>query len=159
MEVSDYVTHLICERMHTWCICVYVHLYSTTMLKECYHKIMRDGGRSSSPTNRKLLNINSGSGHHTDYTTLTILHTASTDPSTPTYTHVLLCLSSHVHLDLKPILGEPCWRPIQTYINTFSHNRPQSRSLMRVLAWIQIHPLETHAPPHYTTQWKYKLIW
>ena len=36
------------------------------------------------PTEKvKLLNINAGSGHHTDYATITILHTASMDPFHP----------------------------------------------------------------------------
>lgn len=112
------------------------------------------------PTEKvKLFNINSGSGHHADYATITVLRTASRDHLHPR-TH-------HMHpLFALPVLTrpfgiknhperEPCRRPMQTYINTFSHDRPQSRSFMRVLALTQ-RPPAPYATPH---SWKYDFIW
>lgn len=78
------------------------------------------------PTEKvKLFNINSGSGHHADYAAITILHTARMDhlhPHTP-HLHTLFTLPGLARLfGTKTYAGrEPCWRPMQTYINTFSH--------------------------------------
>lgn len=111
-----------------------------------------EGTTDLPPTEKvKLLNINSSSGHHADYATITILRTASMDPVHP---HIdalfLLCQSSHVRLELKPTprdspVGAPC-RHTLTHSRTIVHKHKP---------WA----LRDHCSPCYTTQWKYKLIW
>lgn len=99
---------------------------------------MGGGGHSPSTTGKvNLFNINSGSGHHADYATITILCSAAKDRPRP-LAHTLSTLpSSHVHLELKPPAREPCRRLPQTHINTSSRNRPPSRSNVMVLARTQ----------------------
>lgn len=106
--------------------------------------------------------MNSGSGRHADYATITIFYAlhlcTALHPHTP-----LICALFTLPVLTRPFgikthpEREPCQCPMQTYINTFSHNRPQSRSFIMVLA-------QTQSPwrpctPCFATQWKYKLIW
>lgn len=138
--------------LHTF---VYAFMHACVCVCECMHQKQcwknasikpqgMEGTPHLPPTEKvKLLNINSGSGHHADYTTITILHTASMDPlhpHTPTvhtlFTLPVLTRPSGIKTEPE---REPCRRPMQTYINTFSHNRPQSRSFIMVLA-------QTHGP-------------
>ncbi len=91
------------------CVCVYKK-HSGVERTERKNSSIKPQGVKSSPhlpplEKVNLLNINSGSGHHADYATITILHTSSMDPlhhTHLTYTHFLLYPSSHVHLELKP---------------------------------------------------------
>lgn len=88
-----------------------------------------EGTTDLPPTEKvKLLNINSSSGHHADYATITILRTASMDPVHP---HIdalfftLPVLTRPFGIKTHPE-RQPCRRRMQTYINTFSHNCPQA---------------------------------
>lgn len=125
-------------RMHM-CECLCARLWSAIVLKVArINPQGMEGTPHFPPTEKvKLFNINSGSGHHADYATITILHTASIDhlhprtPQPPRFSPLPVLARP---FGIKTYSGRgPCWRPMQTYINTFSHYRPQSQSFMRVL--------------------------
>lgn len=120
-----------------------------------------EGALELPPTEKvKLLNINSALGHHADFATITILHTASMDTLHP-HMDTLFCFFT------LPVLTrpfgiktqaemQPCWRPMQTFINTFSHNRPAITTLYEVLS-IKMEP--QRPLPLTNAQRKYELIW
>lgn len=151
--------------MATWveaCKCVYVCVEPNSTENNASIKPQWMEGAPDLPPKEKvkLLNINSGSGHHADYATITILHTASMDP-TPVWTH-FFSLSHSVSVLTRPFgiktkaETQPCRRPMQTSINTFSHNRPAITTLYEGLS-INMEPLRPLLPIN--APWKYELIW
>lgn len=78
--------------------CVSVHVGNPTVVKEREHKPTGGGGHSPATTGKvNLFNINSGSGHHADYATITILCSAVKDRPRPSH-------APHTHTFHTPVL-------------------------------------------------------
>lgn len=126
-------------------MCTHTCLWSTVVPNKTLTQSHRESTPDIPPTQKvKLFNINSGLGHHADYATITILHTESMGtpnaPRRPTQTWFFF---SHILVFTRPFgirtrSETQSWRrPMQTFINTFSHKILQSQLFTRGLAETQ----------------------
>lgn len=148
----------ICKHM---CECLCACLWSTTVLKNARIKPQEmEGTPHLPPTEKvKLFNINSGSGHHADYATITILHTASMDhlhPHTP-HLHTLFTLPGLA----RPFGIKTHWERALLAPHADIHKHILTLTSTITVFYEGLKPRALRDPDSlcYNTQRKYKLIW
>lgn len=113
------------------------------------------------PTEKvKLLNINSGSGHHADYATITILHTASMDPLHPHTPHVHTLFTLPVLTRPFGIKTQPQERALSAPLaDIHKHVLTQSSAITILYNGLSINPEPSETPAPHATPHSWNISW